>query len=341
MKVKINIRLLYVHLNHNLCLVKLAIYPRMSDKRTYGDIFINHTMKRIVITFIAIFSLICAHAQNTVYADPHDPRQKTVIDEVKYRFTYRTMFSEDTIGRGKFYDNQALEIGSKHVRYYSIFAETIDSTWYKYTVTGEKSSPGGSYRLTEDLQPNETGQYEDLFFDYPATGTLTVVNAIYKKTYTYSEPVPSFEWEITGRTAQVLGYECHEAVADFRGRKWHAWFTYDIPLRYGPWKLGGLPGLILRAEDADSLYTYELIGIQEPHSESMYKYEIRQAIKCEREDILRINDMRWQDPVRHATSNGMSGMLPMMRDPNTGKLRKMTTQEYTAYIGYIPQRELE
>lgn len=30
-----------------------------------------------------------------------------------------------------------------------------------------------------------------------------------------------------------------------------------------------------------------------------------------------------------------------MRDPNTGKLRDMTSQEYAAYIGYIPQRELK
>ncbi len=73
----------------------------------------------------------------------------------------------------------------------------------------------------------------------------------------------------------------------------------------------------------------------------MYKYKTPQVIKCAREDILRINDMRWQDPYRHATSNGVGIMKFKMRDPNTGKLRDMTSQEYAAYIGYIPQRELK
>lgn len=282
-----------------------------------------------------------AEAQISVDADFRDPRQKAVIDEVNYRFTYRTKFSEDTVGHEKYYDNQVLEIGVKYVRYYSRYAEVMDSTWYKHSVTGERKSAGGSYKRTEDLQPGETGQYEDLFFNYPETGTLTVINAIRKKTYSYSEPIPTFDWKITGKTAQVLGHECSEAVADFRGRRWHAWFTYDIPLRYGPWKLCGLPGLILKAEDADKLYTYELIEIQKPRSEAMYKYKTPQVIKCAREDILRINDMRWQDPYRHATSNGVGIMKFKMRDPNTGKLRDMTSQEYAAYIGYIPQRELK
>ncbi len=294
-----------------------------------------------MLCILVILFSFSVKAQISVDASPRDPRQKAVIDEVNYRFTYRTMFSEDTVGRAKYYDNQVLEIGFKYVRYYSLFAEVMDSTWYRYSVTGEKKSPGDSYRKTEELHPGETGQYEDFYFNYPEQGILTVINAIRKKTYSYSEMTPSFDWMITGKTAQVLGYECNEAVTDFRGRRWHVWFTYSIPLRYGPWKLGGLPGLILKAEDADGLYTYELIGVQKPHSEAMYKYETQQVINCKRKDILRINDMRWKDPYGHATSNGATIMRFYMKDPKTGKMRSMTAQEYAAYIGYIPQRELE
>ncbi len=94
-----------------------------------------------------------AEAQISVDADFRDPRQKAVIDEVNYRFTYRTKFSEDTVGHEKYYDDQVLEIGVKYVRYYSRFAEVMDSTWYKHSVTGERKSAGGSYKRTEDLQP--------------------------------------------------------------------------------------------------------------------------------------------------------------------------------------------
>ena len=37
------------------------------------------------------------------------------------------------------------------------------------------------------------------------------------------------------------------ATTHFRGRDWKVWFSEEIPLPLGPWKLGGLPGLILAA----------------------------------------------------------------------------------------------
>ncbi len=312
----------------------------ITDAKKYAFTTNRFVLYAWVILSLSLFPF-SAKAQISVDATHRDPRQKAVIDEVNYRFTYRTMFSEDTVGRAKYYDNQVLEIGFKYVHYYSLFAEVMDSTWYRHSVTGEKKSPGDSYRPTEELQPGEIGQYEDFFFNCPEQGILTVVNKIRNKTYSYSETLPSFDWKMTGKAAVVLGYECNEAVADFRGRRWHAWFTYDIPLRYGPWKLGGLPGLIIKAEDSDGLYTYELIGVQKPHSEAMYKYETQHVIKCKRKDILRINDMRWKDPDGHATSNGVGIMRFYMKDPKTGKMRSMTSQEYAAFIGYIPQRELE
>jgi len=68
-------------------------------------------------------------------------------------------------------------------------------------------------------------------------------------------------WEIADETKTILGYECTKAETDFRGRKWIAWFTPDIPLQEGPWKLCGLPGLILEANDADNDYIFEACGL--------------------------------------------------------------------------------
>lgn len=294
-------------------------------------------MKRSKIA--GILFVLCAYtcyAQISVNADPRDVSRKKEIDDVRYRFTYRTSFAEDTLGKARYRDNQALEIGKSRLRYYSLFAETMDSTQFRHA-TGQRK--GSSFSLKEDLNPGEVGQYEDLFIDLQ-TAEMTVFDGIEKKTYRYSEPAPVIGWTLTGRSGEVLGYACHEAVADFRGRTWHAWFAYDIPLRYGPWKLGGLPGLILKAEDADGLFTYELIGMEQPAGEKMYRYEIP-SISCKREDILKINDLRWKDPEKHATSNGRSGFVSLRLDPVSGKMQKMTAAEYAASMPYIPQRELE
>lgn len=288
---------------------------------------------------IGILFVLCActgYAQISVNADPRDVSRKKEIDDVRYRFIYRTSFAEDTLGKSRYYDNQMLEIGKTHLRYYSIFAETMDSTQFRHA-TGLRK--GGSFSLKEDLNPGEVGQYEDLFIDL-RTAEMTVFNGIEKKTYRYAEPVPAIAWNLTGKGGELLGYACYEAVADFRGRTWHVWFTYDIPLRYGPWKLGGLPGLILKAEDADGLFTYELIGMQQPTGEKLYRYEIP-VISCKREDILKINDLRWKDPEKHATTNGRTGFVSLRLDPVSGKMQKMTAAEYAASVPYIPQRELK
>lgn len=50
---------------------------------------------------------------------------------------------------------------------------------------------------------------------------------------------------------KIGGYICTKAIARFRGRNYIAWFTPQIPLPYGPWKLIGLPGLILKVYTAD------------------------------------------------------------------------------------------
>lgn len=47
------------------------------------------------------------------------------------------------------------------------------------------------------------------------------------------------------------------AKTNFRGRIWTAFFTPEIPIKEGPWKLCGLPGIILKASDSKNHYSYE------------------------------------------------------------------------------------
>lgn len=70
------------------------------------------------------------------------------------------------------------------------------------------------------------------------------------------------DWQFTTDTLSVLGYLCQKATAIFRGREYEAWFTTEIPIKEGPWKLYGLPGLILKASTNDGLFTFEAIGLE-------------------------------------------------------------------------------
>lgn len=80
--------------------------------------------------------------------------------------------------------------------------------------------------------------------------------------YYCSEQLGGFEWNISDSTQNILGYECLMAEADFRGRHWTVFFTPEIPLAEGPWKLCGLPGLILEARESCGQYSFKADGIE-------------------------------------------------------------------------------
>ncbi len=78
----------------------------------------------------------------------------------------------------------------------------------------------------------------------------------------YDESLDDCGWEISDSTRNVLGYDCTKAICDYHGREWEAWFTPEIPINNGPWKLSGLPGLILEASTEGGEYSFVATGLE-------------------------------------------------------------------------------
>lgn len=76
--------------------------------------------------------------------------------------------------------------------------------------------------------------------------------------YFVGDTLFNFQWKITTERKQILKYSCIKATTTFRGRNYEAWFTEDIPVPNGPWKFGGLPGLIIKVNDLENVYAFEL-----------------------------------------------------------------------------------
>jgi GLPGLI family protein len=69
------------------------------------------------------------------------------------------------------------------------------------------------------------------------------------------------QWKIMAETRVIDTLQCTMATCRFRGRNYIAWFCPDIPLPYGPWKMGGLPGLIIELIDEQDNMLMSLTSI--------------------------------------------------------------------------------
>jgi len=66
-----------------------------------------------------------------------------------------------------------------------------------------------------------------------------------------SDTFGTIDWVLQPERKRFGIYECRRATGVFRGREYEAWYAVDIPIPSGPFKLGGLPGLILEATSFD------------------------------------------------------------------------------------------
>lgn len=80
--------------------------------------------------------------------------------------------------------------------------------------------------------------------------TLYINKNFNQNGYLIKEALEKINWIIEQETQKILSYTCQKATGTYKGRTYTAWFTTDIPAGFGPWKLHGLPGLILEAYDA-------------------------------------------------------------------------------------------
>jgi len=97
--------------------------------------------------------------------------------------------------------------------------------------------------------------------DYPE-GKVTVRDAIPPTIYETQEERKPITWTLSDDTLMVAGYLCKTAACQLHGRKWTVRYTEDIPTTAGPWKLCGLPGLILKAEADDGVHRFTLVSLE-------------------------------------------------------------------------------
>ena len=189
--------------------------------------------------------------------------REPMIDRANMKCLYRYVYTFDTLKNELRDDLLILQIGKEVSKCYSYYTFQCDSL---------RRTPDGAKVWSELFRRaiEKDGIYGDfphvrmstyVYKNYP-TGQMTITDRISSQNYCYVDSLHTQTWTMGDSTREVLGYTCQQATTDFRGRRWTAWFTTDIPVSDGPWKLGGLPGLILEAYDEGQQHVFTAVGLE-------------------------------------------------------------------------------
>ena len=150
-----------------------------------------------------------------------------------------------------------LEIGDTVSKFESYGSYRLDSV-----LVGKQQMTNGEFLKTYNMYRPD---FKEFLLENANTKRLSYYGKVSIDSYTYQEDIPQIDWVLSDSTKMICGYLCHQATAVFRGRNWIVWFC-DIPKSVGPWKLNGLPGLILEAQSEDKEHTFTAISVRKSSS---------------------------------------------------------------------------
>ena len=192
-----------------------------------------------------------------VYA-PSDSTPTNIFDHALYRAYYLKQYRDDPTDPQAYHWMQILQIGRSHQAFLDYGELRRDSIW-RAAARGRKSY--GEFRAESRAAADDTFSHLKLIFDR-SKGMINAHDAIFLSKYHYTEPIPQQQWTMAEGDSTILGYTCHKATTRFRGRDYVAWYTEEIPYPYGPYKFGGLPGLITCIYDTQREHIYTLVGFE-------------------------------------------------------------------------------
>jgi GLPGLI family protein len=179
---------------------------------------------------------------------------------VHYKYTYVM----DTNNRAHPYtENMVLFVGKSASVYRSYDGLVADQQFKKAYAEAAASSPDGRPRINRRGVGSRT-QY----FQYPGDQKLFTKDYVMVNAYLIEGPIPAINWTISGDTATFGGLHCQKATGHFRGRDYLVWFCPDLPVHSGPWKLSGLPGVIVDARDSKNEVVFAFNGVEKTFQSS-------------------------------------------------------------------------
>lgn len=144
--------------------------------------------------------------------------------------------------------------------------------------------------------------------------------------YLMEEAMETISWNIKKDIIVIAGKKAQLATCYYKGRNWSAWFSTEVPLPYGPWKLNGLPGLIMKAVDEKNEVTFEYVSIVKISPKHIIRMDVKSATPATQKQFFKVLEAYAENPrqfVQNQTginlepyANNNQNSVPRIRVPN-------------------------
>lgn len=259
-------------------------------------------MKRIAFILGWVFLVIPVTFSQVITKQMRDrmnnklPKEK--LDRADYRciYTFTQKVTDKKSGETvALTDTMALDMGPVYSIYYDWnknYRDSLSRVKWESASRGVKSI---TVNKRDDLSvyKDRPGNYEvssykgesSKLYKNRKKNKIVIIDGNNFEMFKCTEEVAPPTWEFTSDTLTLLGYVCQKAVTTFRGRKYEAWFTPAIPINEGPWKLYGLPGLILKVDADEGTFLFEAIGLENLGEKVPIVLEKDTYLNCSREQL--------------------------------------------------------
>lgn len=254
---------------------------------------------------------------------------KTMFDCLyEYKVNTKDKLSQDVV---EIY-NTILQVGNNSSKFWDYTAFLSDSVSYLNAASSKEMQKEAVFRKLRQKY-----FFDPIIFQGYPTGVMTVYDVITPNNYTYSQKIDDLNWQLSQDTLRVCGYLCRKATTSLYGRDWIAWYAEEIPSSVGPWKLSGLPGLILQAQDKDQIHSFTAISIRR-NALPIYMEQDAQRINVAFEKFLKNKVAFEVDPIKNlpVESIGYMTILKNGGGPDDKTILVNGVQLRIRPNGYIP-----
>lgn len=255
---------------------------------------------RVLSSLILMFACVELHGQtfsnpsyanHNIWADDGSYSVDT-LDHASYLVHYKTEICTDTLKNENYSTEHVLLVGSRITKF-------VPYKKYQYDI---QRMNGVGYAVLN--HHHYLFIYDAVYADYLA-GITTFTARVGAQDYLYEEPIPEMSWSFSDGVREIEGHTCHLAECDFRGRHYFAWYCEELQFPYGPYKFGGLPGLILALYDSERQYEFTFSKMESTES-PIIRFEYDYVV-TDRKKLNKISNEFLHNPVVYSYHHKLKG----------------------------------